>query len=182
MPNKWTFQMKKLRTFILKYIPEGKILVPFAGLYRFIEKNNREYIYNDLNPDIKADFNLHGYELSKEFKDKSFDCIIADPPYSHYQGKVSYSGYKVQRITDWRKTAFRLLKNNGIYIELGFNSTGLRKFLAEKIALGICCLGGSHNDILIIVQRKKLEKDIKIPKRVINKLNKLEKSKIIKLL
>lgn len=52
------------------------------------------------------------------------------------------------------ETAEYLLKPNGIYIELGYNSTGIDMKKAKKIALGICCCGSTHNDILILVQKK----------------------------
>jgi len=157
MPNKWTFKQKKLRSFILKFIKENDIvLIPFAGIYRFENMKNCKFIYNDLNPEIKANFNVEAYKLKYFFKKEKFDVIITDPPYTHYQSLTEYNGHKIQCITRWRKTANYLLKKGGIYIELGYNSTGLRKEIADKIALGICCLGGSHNDILILVQRKKV--------------------------
>ena len=155
MPNKWTFKQPKLLSFISKFIPyNAQVLIPFAGYFRFGQIDNSKFTYNDLNKDIDVDYNMEAYRLKERFPNAFFDCIIADPPYSHYQGKKSYSGYNIQRITDWRRTANYLLKPNGIYIELGYNSSGLGKDKAEKIALGVCCLGGSHNDILILVQKK----------------------------
>lgn len=157
MPNKWTFKQNKLLNFILKYLPENRnVLIPFAGQYRFTKYESKgcTFTYNDINVDMEAGYHVEAWRLRKILHEESFGCIIADPPYTHYQGTKSYSGFKVQRITDWRKTANYLLKPNGIYIELGYNSTGLRQEIAEKIALGICCLGGSHNDILIVVQKK----------------------------
>ena len=85
---------------------------------------------------------------------ETFDVIIADPPYSYYQAVIRYENKRLQKITRWRQTADYLLKKGGIYIELGYNSSGLRKNIAKKIALGICCNGGSHNDILVLVQKK----------------------------
>lgn len=155
MPNKWTFRQPKLISFIKKYIPQNsKVLIPFAGIYKFNDDIN-EYIYNDINDSIDADLHMDAYLLKDWFKKEYFDCIISDPPYTHYQAITNYKNRRLQRITLWRDTAYYLLKPEGIYIELGYNSTGLRKEKAEKIALGICNNGGSHNDILIIVQRKK---------------------------
>jgi len=156
MPNRWTFEMPKLRAFVGKYIPYGgDVLIPFAGRYRFPNRlDGSSFYYNDLNPKIKAGTNMEAYLLKDHYPARMFDCIIADPPYSHYQGTIRYDGHQLQSITRWRETADFLLKKGGTYIELGFNSTGLRQEIAEKIALGICCMGGSHNDILIIVQKK----------------------------
>lgn len=160
MPNRWTFKMKKLRKFLTKFIYElprnSKILIPFAGQYRFDEFifENYNFIYNDLNPDIKADHNIEAYKLKDIFSEHYFDMIIADPPYTHYQGNVKYEGFQLQEITRWRKTANYLLRPGGIYIELGYNSQGLHHYKAKKIAIGLCSLGASHNDIIIAVQQK----------------------------
>lgn len=157
MPSKWTFLQPLLFEYVLSHIPENtNVLIPFAGKYRITEYEGKgcKYVYNDLNPDIEADYHMEAYKLREIFKKESFGCIVADPPYTHYQGTKSYSGFKCQRITDWRNTANYLLKPGAIYIELGYNSTGLRMEIAKKIALGVCCIGGSHNDILILVQQK----------------------------
>lgn len=160
MPNKWTFKQPKLLDFIMRHIqPCDLVLLPFAGMYRF-DDPNYTFIYNDINEDIEADFHMDSYLLKDVFKEAIFDCIIADPPYTHYQALTSYNNKKLQKISLWRKTANLLLKDGGTYIELGYNSTGLRREIAEKIALGICCNGGSHNDILILVQRKYKDKKI----------------------
>lgn len=169
MPNKWTFKQKKLRKFILKYIPENSnVLIPFAGMYRFDKTKKCTFIYNDLNPKIKANHNIDAYLLKEKFPKHYFDVIIADPPFTHFQwfrkyNKAKKEGNEKEFKTDinkWRETANYLLKNNGIYTELGFNSSGLRKNYAKKIALGICCLGGSHNDVLILVQQKIEKKEL----------------------
>jgi len=162
MPNTSTFEMPKLREFVERYLPNfGIILVPFAGTYRFDAGLGRVYVYNDLNPDIKADHHVEAADLVDLYGEEYFDAIIADPPYTHTQAHREYNGIRVQKMTPWRIAADKLLKPGGIYIELGYNSTGLRKKIAEKIALGICCCGGGHNDILTLVQRKRLK-----PKKV----------------
>ena len=163
MPNKWTFKQPKLLKFISKFIPyNAKVLIPFAGHYRFGKIDNSIFIYNDLNLEIKADFNIEAYKLIDCFNSHYFDCIIADPPFSHFQFYRAYNRAKKKGneknfrigINKWRDTADYLLKPNGIYIELGYNSVGLGKKRSKKIALGICCNGSAHNDILIVVQRK----------------------------
>jgi len=160
MLNRWTFRMKKLRKFITDFIyklPKGsKILLPFAGKYRFDEFifDNYTFVYNDINLNIKSTHNIDAYKLVWLYEKESFDCIIADPPYSMYAAHRYYRhGYT--EITIWRKSANFLLKPGGIYIELGWNSSGLRKNIAKKISLGVCCTGGNHRDILILVQQKR---------------------------
>ncbi len=155
MPNKWTFKQKKLLSFISKFIPrDSKILIPFAGEFRFGTIDGSTFIYNDINPKIQANHNINAYKLVWLYGKASFDCIIADPPYSMFAAHRFYRQYGYTEITYWRKAADFLLKPNGIYIELGWNSSGLRKEIAEKIALGVCCTGGNHRDILILIQKK----------------------------
>lgn len=158
MPNKMTFKQKKVLSFISKYIPKkSKILIAFAGIFRFGEIDSSKFIYNDIDPEIKANHHVDAYKLAWFYPKGYFDCIIADPPFAMLSTHRFYKFHirGSTQITFWRETANFLLKNNGIYIELGWNSTGLRKRFAEKIALGICCIGGNHNDILILVQKKR---------------------------
>ena len=69
MPNKWTFKQPKLLRFISKYIPKNaKVLVPFAGKFRFGTIDNSEFIYNDINPKINADYHVNAIELKSIFE------------------------------------------------------------------------------------------------------------------
>lgn len=151
MPDKWTFRMKKIRRFIMKFVRGELILVPFAGKYRF-HSPDRVFIYNDINLEIPADHHVDASLLYERIEPESIDTIIADPPYSHYQAITNYGNDRLQKISIFRRNVKGLLKVGGTYIELGYNSTGIKSF--EKVALGICNLGGSHNDILVLVQRK----------------------------
>ncbi|KKN53336.1 hypothetical protein LCGC14_0603060 [marine sediment metagenome] len=167
MPNKWTFRMKKLRKFITNFIyelPKGsEILIPFAGMYRFDKFifSDYNFIYNDINLNIESTHNINAYKLVWLYERESFNCIIADPPYSVYAAHKYYKLHNYTEITVWRKAADYLLKPGGIYIELGWNSSGLRKSIANKISLGVCCTGGNHRDILILVQRKREHDNVK---------------------
>jgi hypothetical protein len=161
MPNKWTFKQPKLLKFISKYIPyNSKVLIPFAGEFRFGSLDNNQYFYNDINKEIKADYNIDAIDLKDYFEKHYFDCIIADPPFSLNLFYAKYAKAKKEgteatfrtEINKWKDTAQYLLKPNGIYIQLGYNTNGIRN--ANKIALGICQIGSVHNDILILVQQK----------------------------
>ena len=173
MPNKYTFRQPKVLRFVSRFIPKFSIpktnppkpslnLIAFAGVFRFGTIDNSTFIYNDSNTTIKADYHLDAHLLKDHFPKYHFDSIIADPPFSMFQFYKNYSEAKKKGELDdfkiginrWRETAEYLLKPNGIYIELGYNSTGLPMQIAEKIALGICCCGSTHNDILILVQKK----------------------------
>lgn len=162
MPNKWTFKQPKLRKFILKFIPiNSLVLIPFAGEYRFPNRlDNTKFIYNDINLKIKADYHLEAWDLRDVFQKETFDCIIADPPFSLNQFYAQYNKAKKEGtekdfrtdMNKWRDTSNYLLKTNGVYIQLGYNTHGIKN--AEKIGLGICQTGSDHNDILILIQKK----------------------------
>lgn len=155
MPNKWTFKQPKLLSFISNYIPSNsKVLIPFAGKSKFGSIDGSEFIYNDINPEIRADYHMNATELKNVFEKETFDCIITDPPFTYAKARTLYKNKSALIITKWRDTAFFLLKPNGIYIELGYDSNGLGKKRAMKIALGVCCLGALHHDILIVIQKK----------------------------
>lgn len=139
--------------FISKYIPKNsKILVPFAGKFRFGQIDGSEFIYNDINPEIQADHHIDAYKLVWLYPKGYFDCIIADPPYTIRKAIEIYKNRKHMKICRFRDSARYLLRPGGIYIELGYNSSGL--WGLEKIALGICNVGVNRHDIIIIVQKK----------------------------
>ena len=155
LPNRWSFYEKKVIKFIGKYIPRSaKVLVPFAGKFKFGDIDNSIFIYNDINKEIKANHHIDAYRLCWLYPKEYFDCIIADPPYSFYQNVHQYGNKRHHAITKFRETANYLLKPRGIYIELGYNSLGLHFSKASKIALGIWCTMQSRHDVLIVVQRK----------------------------
>lgn len=153
MPSIDTFKMKKLRQWILKWC-QGRILNVFGGRTRLSEYNG-EILHNDLNQEIEADTHYDALFIDRYFEPESFDTIILDPPYSMFQAVHSYNGFRCQDITRVRKAIDKLLKNGGIVISLGWNSTGMSKKRGyEKLAICIVSSGGSHNDIIITVERK----------------------------
>ena len=152
-PNKYTFYQKGVLKFISKFIPKGsKVLVPFAGKFRFGQIDGSEFIYNDINPEISAEHHIDAYKLVWLYKKGFFDCIIADPPYTIRKAIEIYKNEKHMKICRFRDSVRYLLRLGGIYIELGYNSNGIYGF--EKLALGICNVGIKRHDILIIVQKK----------------------------
>ena len=170
MPNIYTFKMPKLRKFVLDNC-SGNCLNVFGGIVR-LEKKGVNFVHNDLNYHLSPapDCSFDAMEIDKHFPENSFDTIILDPPYSMYQAIHSYKGIKCQDITRVKDAVNRLLKVNGIIITLGWNSTGMcknRGFVIENILL--VNSGGSHNDIIIVVERKIFEQ-----KKLKAELKKLE--------
>jgi hypothetical protein len=153
MPRKYTFEQPKLRAWILSYC-QGRVLNVFGGT-TILEKDGCEFVTNDMNPDIPAAFHFDATELAQHLPEHSFDTILLDPPYTMFQAVHSYHGVMCQDITAVRNTTDRLLKPNGVVISLGYNTTGMSaKRGYEKLAILICNNGGSHNDILTLVEQK----------------------------
>jgi hypothetical protein len=150
MPRKWTFQMPKLRAWVEERI-EGKTLNLFGGITRL----NGDIAYNDINPDLPADYRRDAYDLA-EWSDSAdrFDTVIFDPPYTAFQAVRTYGGKKAQEVSHARDVVEYVLKPKGRVISLGFNSTGMsesRGFVREGVALVNC--GGSHNDFILVSER-----------------------------
>lgn len=157
MPNKWTFQMKPIKEFVEKEIFKHKqILIPFAGQQRWEAHTGITYI--DIEADRPFPY-LHGdcREVMKGLVQSGmkYDCIISDPPFSFFQAVHSYGNEKLQDITYCKRLYDKLLKPGGIIIHCGFNSTGMGlKMRYKKIELLVVNCGGSHNDFLILKERK----------------------------
>jgi len=161
MPNKWTFQMPKLRKWVLQWLPVGgKVLNIFAGKTKLNEYNGA-IIYNDINPDLDVDYHYDAMEISKYFEPKSFDAILFDPPYTYHQTTRQYGGKTHIIVTKAKMEADKLLKAGGIVVSLGFNSTGFSKKRGyKKLGILLVNCGGEHNDIIVTVEQK-IKQDIR---------------------
>jgi DNA modification methylase len=135
-----------------------RVLIPFAGQYRF-EIPGIEFVYMDMADDLPVPY-LKGNCLDLiPSLDETFDAVIADPPYSMFQAVHSYKledgPKRMQDITRLKQLVEPLINSNGYYIQFGYNSTGMRAdqgFTKEKLL--VINLGGSHNDFLMLIQRK----------------------------
>lgn len=152
MPRKWTFQMPKLRRWIESRL-EGDVLNLFGGVVRLPNAT-----HNDLNAELlnPGDLNLDAFDLAA-WRDHAsrYDTVVFDPPYSAHQAVVSYGTKRAQRVTHARDVVEYVLKPDGRVISLGFNSTGMsdgRGFTKEALALVNC--GGSHNDYILLSERR----------------------------
>ena len=161
-PSQWTFEMKPIRDFIEKELwKHTNILIPFAGITRFQSKGllkQINIIYCDIDPTVPKPCligNCIDYMNDWIKEGKHFDLIISDPPFTFHQAVHTYGNEKLQDITYCRKCYTQLLTDNGILIECGFNSNGMAKdFGFEKLELLVCAVGQSHNDYLIIKEKK----------------------------
>lgn len=159
MPNKWTFKMKPISSLLSKYVPEGgkNWVDPFSGKSKFAE------ITNDLNPETDALYHMKAIDFADVIPD-NLDGVLFDPPYSSTQIKRSYEniGIKVTQeetssLFYWgvkRKIA-KKIKKGGYAISFGWNTSGFGKKLGfEKEKILIVNHGASHNDTLVVVERK----------------------------
>lgn len=150
MPRKWTFQMPKLRAWVVSRCT-GEVLNLFGGITRIPGA-----VHNDLNAALvdesSGEISRDACDLTqwRDMADR-FDTVIFDPPYSAHQAVVSYGTRRQQQVSHARDVVEYVLRPGGRVISLGFNSTGMsesRQFQKEAIALVNC--GGSHNDYILM--------------------------------
>lgn len=131
---------------------EGKVLNLFGGVTKLVG----DVTYNDINLDIPADLRYDAYDLTQWVGSPSvYDTVIFDPPYTAFQAVRTYGGKKAQEVTHARDVVEYVLAPGGRVISLGFNSTGMGESRGfEKEALLLVNGGGSHNDIIVLSERK----------------------------
>jgi len=153
MPNKWTFQIKPIKNLLERYSVGPGWIDPFAGSSRLAE------ITNDINPGITAEYNLEAHKFLRMFEDESKEGILIDPPYSFHQINEVYEGYgkrRYKKISIIKIEAARIIKPGGYAISCGWNSNGIGKKRGfEIIEVLLVAHGGSHNDTIVVVERKR---------------------------
>lgn len=168
MPNSETFSIPPIKDFVLRHVGEcdGLVIDPFARNSYFADETN------DLNPDTFAMYHLYAEEFLElmitEHGPNSIGMIIFDPPYSMRQVKEVYEKYgtgkftghdsrNVGRWTDERVLCDRLLSDNGVFLQFGWNTSGMGKkygFEIEEILL--VAHGGAHADTICMAERRVL--------------------------
>lgn len=179
MPNKATFTIKPIAELLKEEINECSwnyrreapygdaniVKIERLWIDPFCGENSPAHITNDLNPVIRADFNVDAIEFLKIFDDESVDGILYDPPYSVRQVAECYKkvGYQVTQETtraDWytkiKREITRITKVEGKVICFGWNSGGIGKTLGfEMTRILLVPGGGIHNDTIVTVEIKK---------------------------
>ena len=148
--------MPKVRKWIEERL-EGDVLNLFGGLIWFSLPEPFIYVHNDINPQLNAHERRDAYQVEEwQSLQKKFDTVIFDPPYTAYQAIKTYGGKKAQQVSHARDVVEYVLRPGGRVLSLGFNSTGMgegRGFTKEGILL--VNGGGSHNDIIVVSERRK---------------------------
>lgn len=147
--------MPKVRGWVESKL-EGRTLNLFGGVTKLTHPTPGCIIFaNDINEDLPADLRHDAYDLSKwAHLGGFFNTVVFDPPYTAFQAVKTY-GRKAQLVTHARDVVEYVLAPGGRVVSLGFNSTGMganRGFEKESLALVNC--GGSHNDYILLSERK----------------------------
>ena len=161
MPSQNTFTIKPILQLIEKTILNCKTVCD-----PFVRNSPFKYrcVSNDLDPSIKADFNIDAIDFLSKQEDNYFDAVLFDPPYSVRQVSECYKklGMTVNMQTTqssfWTrlKTQIkRVTKTNGIVICCGWNSGGIGKtFGFELKEILLVPHGGPHSDTIVTVEVK----------------------------
>lgn len=152
--------MRPVAELLSRYLT-GTSIDPFA------RNSKLATITNDLNPDTAAHFHLDAIDFLDLMIAQGItaDVILLDPPYSLEQVKRTYEGVgRKMTQQDGQYSSYRIVKDradvilrdNGIVIAFGWNSTGMgitRGY--ELIELRLICHGGRRNDTIATVERKR---------------------------
>lgn len=178
MPDSQTFRIKPIRELIKRYFdPKQKWLDPFVADSIFKEGCFKT---NDLNPKIRADYNLEADEFLKQFDDDQIDGVFFDPPYSLRQVKECYDaiGRKLfqedvceGRFGRCKKEITRILKPGGLVIYCGWDTIGIGKTLGfDIVEILIVSHGRGHHDTLVTVEQLTRDVDLSELKRIANRM------------
>ena len=160
MPNSNTFDIKCINRLIHKYLKNDMLSIdPFAN------KNKIAKITNDLNTEYDTDYHLDALDFLKQFEDSSTDFVLYDPPYSPRQVSECYKklgktvNMQTTQASFWgnlKNEISRITKPNGYVISFGWNSNGIGKTKGfELVEILLVGHGGSHNDTICTVERKR---------------------------
>lgn len=166
MPNRETFKIKPIQKLIMKHYlstlnNDGITVDPFV---RNSELKNICDITNDINPAIKASYNLDAKDFVKLLEDESVSLMLFDPPYSPRQLKDCYQNMGKEFMkSDAQSSFYSNVKNvakdkilpGGLVISFGWNSGGMGKTRGfEIIEILLIHHGGNINDTICTVERK----------------------------
>lgn len=155
MPKRWSFQVPDVRAWVEEHL-EGRVLNACAGQEEL--NYNGEIIRNDVDPEKPAEYHLDVVNLTDELEEQSFDTIVFDPPFSDNQAESTY-GVDVRTNPGNNKQATRefhkLLKPNGVVIQLGFTTTCMPGKLGyDREAVAVFNTLGRQHDWLGVVDRR----------------------------
>jgi hypothetical protein len=120
--SKWTFATKLVRDRVLSALPaEGRVLNACAGKTK-LRKRGVEFVRNDIDSSIDADYHRDVREIGSVFADESFDAVVLDPPFDPGRAAKLYEGMAGAEYSAARDELAPLVKPGGVAVELGWNS------------------------------------------------------------
>jgi hypothetical protein len=158
MPNHLTFEIKPIKELIDKYVSNGiNWIDPFANNSQRVEFDN------DINPSYNTKFHLEAFDFVEQLTGE-YSGVLFDPPYSMHQTNQMYKGYGLRKqVSILMDIISKKIKVGGYAISFGWNSNGFGKNRGfEIIEILLVCHGGSHNDTIVVVEKKveQLQKEI----------------------
>jgi hypothetical protein len=161
--NRYTFKAPKVRAWVEQYCKGLVVLNLFAGPTRLagcIEFSN------DLDPSFATTFHLDALDcvnLLRCNRERKFDRIVIDPPYSYRKSMALYHGNKNSRFKKVLDLIPEILTPKGLVITFGYHSNVMSKkrgFAIREILL-ISHGGAQHDTIVSVEERIKVtEKEI----------------------
>jgi len=121
--GKWTFATKMVRDIVLDAV-HGRVLNACAGETK-LRKRGCEFVRNDIDESIDADYHYDVRDLPDHFEVESFDSAILDPPFDPNRAEKLYEGWHGQEYSNARDAVAKLVRPGGTVVELGWNSYGL---------------------------------------------------------
>ena len=160
MPDSNTFSIKPIKELIEKYIKNKEYIIdPFVRNSPF----KHLCLSNDIDKNIKADYNIDALDFLKNQKGK-FELCLFDPPYSPRQVSECYKNnsfavnMQTTQASFWsniKKEISRITEVNGYCISCGWNSGGIGiKNGFKIIEILLVAHGGWHNDTIVVVEQK----------------------------
>lgn len=158
MPSAHTFTIKPIAELLKKYNVGKNWIDPFAGF------NSPAEITNDINKDAPTTHHTEADRFVNYFENGWFDGALFDPPYSNRQISEHYK--KANLIPTQKDTSAEFysrvknplaikIKKGGICISFGWNSQGMGKKRGfEIVEILLVAHGGSHNDTIVVVEKK----------------------------
>lgn len=120
--GRWTFATKMVRDEVLSALPaEGRVLNACAGETK-LQKRGVEFVRNDIDSSIGADYHRDVRELGEVFRRESFDGVVLDPPFDPGRAAKLYEGMHGHEYSAARDELAPLVKPGGVAVELGWNS------------------------------------------------------------
>lgn len=131
----WTFSDPKVRDWVEERL-EGRVLNLFAGKTKL--KHDGDILRVDVDEDRDADLHVDALHIREHVRDRSFDTVVLDPPFSEIQSRKHYNGEHAGKFKHIRDEVAELVRPGGKTLTFGYHSTGMattRGFDKQEILL-----------------------------------------------